>query len=52
MIGMSYTEIYKVRKNGDVVFHDEIQNSWAGGMHVWNTLNIKYKHGDTFLDEF
>lgn len=39
---MSTTEIYAIEKNGDVVPYGSAQNSWLGGMHVWNSLNEKY----------
>lgn len=39
---MSYTEIYKVCKNGDVVRSHEIRNSWLGGMYIWRELEEKY----------
>lgn len=39
---MSYTEIYKVRKNGDVELSHEIKNSWLGGMYIWRELEEKY----------
>lgn len=39
---MSYTEIYGIKKNGDVVFVDETDNAFRGAMHVWNRLCDKY----------
>ncbi|MBS6192026.1 MAG: hypothetical protein KH815_03275 [Enterococcus hirae] len=42
---MSTTEIYAIEKSGNVVPYGSAQNSWLGGMHVWNSLNDKYKHG-------
>lgn len=37
---MSYTEIYTVDTNGDVRLYGEVNNAFAGAMHVWNTLYI------------
>lgn len=39
---MSSTEIYGVKKNGDVVFIAETSNSWRGAMRVWTKLSEKY----------
>lgn len=39
---MSTTEIMMIKSNGDVVGYADIQNSWRGGMHVWNSLQEKY----------
>lgn len=49
---MSYTELYAVNKKGEVEFYDEVKNSWAGGMHVWNTLNEKYSFNDSMFTQF
>lgn len=49
---MSYTELYAVNKKGDVEFYDEVKNSWAGGMHVWNTLNEKYNLKDSMFTQY
>lgn len=39
---MSYTEIYKFRKDGNVEEFAEVKNAWRGAMAVWNTLDEKY----------
>ncbi|MGF7535032.1 hypothetical protein AAGG74_15285 [Bacillus mexicanus] len=39
---MSYTEIYGVKTNGEVVFVGETKNAWRGAMHVWTKLCQKY----------
>jgi hypothetical protein len=39
---MSYTEIYKFKKNGDAECFGEIKNAWLGAMAVWNFLDKKY----------
>lgn len=39
---MSYTEIYGVKKNGEVIFVGETRNAWRGAMHVWDKLCDKY----------
>lgn len=49
---MSTTNIYKVQSNGDIVLHEEISNSWAGGMHVWTTLSKAHGFDDTLLTGF
>lgn len=40
---MSKTNIYGIKRNGDVTFYKEIDNSLQGAPHVWNTLIDKYK---------
>lgn len=49
---MSYTEIYTVDTNGDVRLYGEVNNAFAGAMHVWNTLNKKYDLQDSLFTEF
>lgn len=39
---MSYTEIYKVLKNGDVHFLGEVKNSFRSAMKIWDILDSKY----------
>lgn len=39
---MSYTEIYKFKKNGDAVSFAEIKNAFRGAMAVWDILDKKY----------
>jgi hypothetical protein len=39
---MSYTEIYKFKKNGDAECFSEVKNAWRGAMAVWNILDKKY----------
>ena len=39
---MSYTEIYKIDKTGDVTCHEDIKNSWRGAMAIWGTLENRY----------
>lgn len=39
---MSYTELYKFKKNGNGVFLDEVQNSHRGAMSVWCILEERY----------
>jgi len=39
---MSYTEIYGVKTNGEVVFVDEVRNAFAGAFHVWQSLADAY----------
>lgn len=39
---MSYTEIYGVKSNGEVVFIGETKNAFRGAMHVWMKLCDKY----------
>lgn len=49
---MSTTEIYAIEKNGDVVPYGSAQNSWLGGMHVWNSLSEKYDLGEGMMFGF
>ena len=49
---MSTTEIYAIEKNGDVTPYGSAQNSWLGGMHVWNSLNDKYGFNEGFMFSF
>lgn len=49
---MSTTEIYGIENNGNVVAYGSAQNSWLGGMHVWNTLNEKYGFGGNMMFGF
>ena len=49
---MSTTEIYGIKSNGNVVAYESVQNSWLGGMHVWNTLNEKYGFGGSWVFGF
>lgn len=39
---MSYTEIYKFKKDGNATLFAEIQNAWRGAMSIWNILDKKY----------
>ncbi|MFW5962405.1 MAG: hypothetical protein ACOCQR_02205 [bacterium] len=39
---MSYTEIYVVKKNGDVEVYAEIINAWRGAMAIWDILEEKH----------
>lgn len=39
---MSYTEIYKFKKNGNAELLSEIKNSWRGAMAIWDILDKKY----------
>lgn len=39
---MSYTEIYKFKKDGNAECFSEIKNAWRGAMAVWNILDKKY----------
>ena len=39
---MSYTEIYKFKKNGDAECFSEVRNSWRGAMAIWDILDKKY----------
>ena len=32
---MSYTEIYKFKKDGDVVCFSEIKNAWRNGQRIF-----------------
>ncbi len=49
---MSTTEIYAIEKNGDVTPYGSAQNSWLGGMHVWNSLSDKYGFDDSLMSGF
>lgn len=49
---MSTTEIYAVKKNGDVVAYDSVQNAWLGGMHVWNNLSTTYSFNEMLFQGF
>ncbi|ENR6356160.1 hypothetical protein ACEWL8_001976 [Listeria monocytogenes] len=49
---MSSTNIHVVRANGDVEIYAEVKNSFAGAMHVWNSLNAKYDFRDNLFTEF
>ncbi len=49
---MSYTEIYGVKNTGEVIFVDEIKNSWRGAMHVWTNLSEKYGIQGGMFDGF
>ena len=39
---MSYTEIYAIKKNGDVIKFSETQNAFRGAMSIWNIIDLKY----------
>lgn len=39
---MSYTEIYKFKKNGNAESLADVRNSWRGAMAIWNILDIRY----------
>jgi hypothetical protein len=39
---MSYTEIYKFKKDGNTEFLNETQNAYRGAMAVWNIMDKKY----------
>lgn len=39
---MSSTEIFKITKHGDVVYHDETRNAWRGAMAIWGILEKRY----------
>ena len=39
---MSYTEIYKFKKDGNAECFSEIKNAWRGAMAIWNILDKKY----------
>ena len=39
---MSEVEVFGVKESGEVELLDDVNNSWAGAMHVWNTLSTKY----------
>ncbi len=39
---MSYTEIYKVKTNGDVELYSEVQNSYRGASLVWKQMAMRY----------
>lgn len=39
---MSYTEIYKFKKDGNATMLAETKNAWRGAMAVWNILDKKY----------
>lgn len=39
---MSYTEIYKVKKDGDVVMIDEVRNAHRGAWSVWAILEERH----------
>lgn len=39
---MSYTEIYKFGKSGDVEMIDETKNAWRGAMAIWGIMESKY----------
>lgn len=40
---MSETVIYGVKSNGEVIFVDEVENSYRGAIHVWQRLCEKYE---------
>jgi hypothetical protein len=39
---VSYTELYKITKTGNVKPYKEYQNSWRGAMMIWRKLEEKY----------
>jgi hypothetical protein len=39
---MSYTEIYKFKKDGDAQCFAEVKNSWRGAMAVWSHVEKRY----------
>lgn len=39
---MSYTEIYKFKKNGDSEFIGETQNAFRGAMAIWSIIEERY----------
>jgi len=49
---MSYTEIYGVKNNGEVVFVGEVENAWRGAMFVWKQLADKYEVGGDLFGGF
>lgn len=42
---MSYTGLYKFKKNGDSELFNKIQNSFRGAIAIWNILDQKYLKG-------
>lgn len=44
---MSRTELYKIKMNGDVVLHEEFQNSHLGAHLIWRNMGERYL-GDPF----
>ncbi len=49
---MSYTEIYLVKKNGDVEHYKDIKNSWRGAMFIWTELGKFYNTQESFSFDF
>ena len=45
---MSCTELYVARADGDLALEAEFQNSWLGGMAIWNAMARQYCGYDTF----
>jgi hypothetical protein len=39
---MSYTEIYKFKKNGDAEMFAEVKNAFRGAMAIWITVEKRY----------
>ena len=39
---MSYTELFKITKTGNVKKFDEVHNSWRGAMSIWRILEERY----------
>ena len=48
---MSYTELYQVLLDGDIVFYSEYHNSWRGAFFVWNCMSKKYLGRDAGFEE-
>jgi len=49
---MSYTVIYGIKLNGDVVFVSETDNAFRGAMHVWMQLCDKYNISGSLFEGF
>lgn len=47
---MSTTEVYAVRKNGDVTIYGNAHNSFGGGIYIWAKLAEKYHVKMNVLD--
>lgn len=39
---MSWTEIMAFNKEGNAVYHSDVENSWRGAMAVWSNIGKKY----------
>lgn len=49
---MSTTNLHAITKKGDFEIYARVNNSWLGGMRVWNVLNERYEFYENMFDQY